>query len=139
MPVWLRRIVLAPHNLTVLRWLVQGPQPTCAPAQKSVINRIWLLLSASDRLIMMIGPSGLLLVVPHLPMCCLSFSFMGGVVKKYITKLGCETYFCKVTYSAPLEMLLHSKHCHVNYSTLLNLAGGNWNWNWTMNWDFSHT
>jgi hypothetical protein len=27
---------------------------------------IWLLLGASDRLIMMIGPSGLLLVIPHL-------------------------------------------------------------------------
>jgi hypothetical protein len=43
MPVWVRRIVLAPNNLTVCGWLVQGPQPTCAPAQKSVINMIWLL------------------------------------------------------------------------------------------------
>jgi hypothetical protein len=29
---------------------------------------------------------------------------MGGVAKEYITKLGCEKYFCKVTYGAPLEM-----------------------------------
>jgi hypothetical protein len=41
----------------------------------------------------MIGPGGLLLVVPHLFICCPSFSFMGGVAKEYITKLGCEIYF----------------------------------------------
>jgi hypothetical protein len=40
----------------------------------------------------MIGPGGLLLVVPPL-ICCPSFSFMGGVAKEYITKLGCEKYF----------------------------------------------
>jgi hypothetical protein len=31
---------------------------------------------------------------------------MGGVAKEYITKLGCEKYFDRVTYSALLEMLL---------------------------------
>jgi hypothetical protein len=40
-------------------------QPCCAPAQKSVINRIRLLFSVSDRSIIMIGPGGLLLVVRH--------------------------------------------------------------------------
>jgi hypothetical protein len=30
---------------------------------------------------------------------------MGGVAKEYITKLGCEKYFC----GAQLEMLLHRK------------------------------
>jgi hypothetical protein len=31
---------------------------------------------------------------------------MGGVAKKQKTKLGCEKYFCRVTYWAQLEMLL---------------------------------
>jgi hypothetical protein len=39
------------------------------------------------------------------PICCPTFSFMGGVAKEYLTKLGCEKYFQRVTYWAPLEML----------------------------------
>ncbi len=40
------------------------------------------------------------------PICCPSISFIGGVAKEYITKLGCEKYFrSRVTYWAPLEML----------------------------------
>jgi hypothetical protein len=53
----------------------------------------------------MIRAAGLLLVIP-LPVFCPSFSFMGGVAKEYKTKLGCEKYFGRVTYLAPLEMLL---------------------------------
>jgi hypothetical protein len=64
--------------------------------EKSVINMILLLLSVSDRSIIMIGPGGLLLVVPA-PICCPSFILMDGVAKKYITKLGCEKYFWRVT------------------------------------------
>ncbi len=41
-------------------------QHRCAPPKKSVINMIELLLSVSDWSIIMIGPDGLLLVVPHL-------------------------------------------------------------------------
>ncbi len=44
------------------------------------------------------------------PICCPSFSFIGGVAKEYITKLGCEKYFRRVTYWASLEMLLDN-HC----------------------------
>jgi hypothetical protein len=40
----------------------------------------------------MIGPGGLLLVVPQ-PICCPSFSFMGGVAKEYITKLDVKNIF----------------------------------------------
>jgi hypothetical protein len=40
------------------------------------------------------------------PICYSSFSFIGGVAKEVITKLGCEKYFCRVTYWAPPEMLL---------------------------------
>jgi hypothetical protein len=38
------------------------------------------------------------------PICYPSFSFIGGVAKEYITTLGCEKYFCRVTYWAPLEL-----------------------------------
>jgi len=40
------------------------------------------------------------------PIFCPSFSFMVGVAKEYTTKLGCERFFLRVTYWAPLEMLL---------------------------------
>ncbi len=71
-------------------------------AKKSVI---YMPLSVSDWPIIMIGPGGLLLVVPR-PICCPSFSFIGGIAKEYITKLGCENYFRSITYRAPLEMHL---------------------------------
>jgi hypothetical protein len=45
----------------------------------------------------MICPGGLLLVVPH-PFAVPGFSFMGGVAKEYITKLGCEKYFHRIPY-----------------------------------------
>jgi hypothetical protein len=67
------------------------------PAENSVINMIKLLLIVSDWPIIMICPSGLLLVVPHLFSLPIS-SFMGGVAKEYITKLGCEKYFHRITY-----------------------------------------
>jgi hypothetical protein len=69
----------------------------CAPAEKSVINMISLVLSVSNLPIIMIRPGGLLLVVPHLfalPVSVLWF----GVAKEYIIKLGCEKYFCGFTY-----------------------------------------
>jgi hypothetical protein len=45
----------------------------------------------------MIGPGGLLLVVPHLFVVPVSLLWV-GVAKKQITKLGCEKYFGRVTY-----------------------------------------
>ncbi len=45
---------------------------------------IWQLLSVSDWRIIMIGPGG------SRPCCYPSFSFMGGVARKQITKLGCK-------------------------------------------------
>ncbi len=65
MPAWLRKMVLAQHNCTVCGgW--RNAQGRCAPAQKSVISMISLLLSVSHWPIIMIGPGGLLLVVHHL-------------------------------------------------------------------------
>jgi len=37
------------------------------------------------------------------PICYL---ILGEIAKKQITKLGCEKYFCRVTYWAQVEMLL---------------------------------
>ncbi len=65
LPVWLRQMVLAQHNSAGCRGWRKARQ-RCAPAKKSVINMIWLLLSVSDRPITMIAPGGLLLVIPHL-------------------------------------------------------------------------
>jgi hypothetical protein len=39
---------------------------------------------------------------------------MGGVAKEYITKLGCEKYYHRVTYLAPLEMLLPIRNHEAN-------------------------
>jgi hypothetical protein len=63
--VWLKKTVLAQHNCTVCGrvWrLVKGTATT----KNSVIYMIWLLVTVSDWPIIMIGPGGLLLVVPHL-------------------------------------------------------------------------
>jgi hypothetical protein len=57
-------------KLSMLLWLVKGTAVICTR----------------------IGPGGLLLVVPP-PICCPSVSFMGGVAKEYVTKLGCENIF----------------------------------------------
>jgi hypothetical protein len=45
----------------------------------------------------MIGPDGLLLVIPHIFAVPVSVLLV-GLPKKYTTKLGCEKYFCRVTY-----------------------------------------
>jgi hypothetical protein len=58
------------------------------PAQKSLIDMIWILLLFHCPIIM-IGPGGLLLIVTTYLLC--QFQFYGwGVAKEYITKLGCE-------------------------------------------------
>jgi hypothetical protein len=59
--------------------------------------------NVSDCPIIMIGPGGLLLVVPHLfavRVLLSEFQLVSwvGVARKKITKLGCEKYFCWVTY-----------------------------------------
>jgi hypothetical protein len=43
---------------------------------------IWLLLSIFDWPIIMIGPHGWFAISSPSPICCPSFSFMGGVAKK---------------------------------------------------------
>jgi hypothetical protein len=52
----------------------------------------------------MISPDGLLLVVPLFPAPV--SVLLVGLAKEYITELGREQYFRRVTYWAPLEMLL---------------------------------
>jgi hypothetical protein len=85
----------------------------CQWAQQSVTPAI-------DWLDSLIGPGDLVLVVSHLCQVPV-FSFMRGVGEKK-TKLGCEKYFCKVTYWAWLEMLLRSielsrKHWWIDHGT----------------------
>jgi hypothetical protein len=55
------------------------------------------LVLVYDWSIIMIGPGGLLLEDLS-PICNPRFSFLSRVVKKENPKLGCEKYFCRVTY-----------------------------------------
>jgi hypothetical protein len=54
----------------------------------------------------MIGPGGLLLVIPTYFAVLFSTNFMGEVAKMLITKLGCEKYFGRFTYPLPLVGML---------------------------------
>jgi hypothetical protein len=72
--------------------------------QTRVINNIWLVLPLSDWPIIIIGSSGLLLVVSHL-FAVPVLDLWVRLKNKWITKLGCEKHFCRVTCWAPLEML----------------------------------
>ncbi len=61
-------------------------------------------LSFSDRSNLMIGPGGLLLVVPHV--CSLVTVLLVGLAKKKTLKLRHLILLSRVTYGAPEEMLL---------------------------------
>jgi len=84
-------MILAQHNCVGGCGRYKAQQP-CAPAKKSVINMIYLLLSVSDWPIIMIGPGGFLLIVPH-PFPVPVSVLLVVLQKEYITKLGCEKYF----------------------------------------------
>jgi hypothetical protein len=60
------------------------------PQKKSVINGIWQLLSVSNRSIIMIGPSGLLLVVPHIYALPVSVLWLG------LQKINNKTWMWKI-------------------------------------------
>jgi hypothetical protein len=81
-------------GLSIIAYLVCGgwwkAEGHCAPTQKSVINWIWLLLSVSDRPIIMIGPGGLLSVVPHL------FAVPVSVYCRGCKKANNETWMWKI-------------------------------------------
>jgi hypothetical protein len=65
----------APNSCS-LPWMVKA-QHSCVPPKKSVINWTWLRLSISDWLIIMIGPGGLLLVLPTYIQFQLQFYWWG--------------------------------------------------------------
>jgi hypothetical protein len=90
--------------------------------EKRVINMISLLLLVFDWPIMMIDPGGLLLVV-WTYFQSLRKSLMGGVPKKWITKLGCEKYFSGITYWALVAMLLHWLSWNFTWSADLSKSG----------------
>ncbi len=81
MPVWLRIISHVPCR----GWWR-------AHAENGVLNRIWLLLR---RLAHHNDWSTWFDISSPAPICCPSFSFMGGVAKEYITKLGWEKKFLR--------------------------------------------
>jgi hypothetical protein len=69
MPVWLNKMVLAQHNCIACGGWYMAQQRRC--------DQTLLIRSVSDRPIVMIGPSGLLLVVPHLFAAVSQFQFYG--------------------------------------------------------------
>jgi hypothetical protein len=71
-------------------------------SKRSVINCTWLELSVSDWSIIMIAPSGLLLVVPTY----MQFYCWGCKKKKKRAKRRHLILLSRVTYWAPVEMLL---------------------------------
>jgi hypothetical protein len=72
----------------------------CAPAQNNVINMIWILLSVYDWPIIMIDPSGLLLIISHLFAIRVSV-FWVGLQKIKSLNLDVKNIFAR----------LHVKHC----------------------------
>jgi hypothetical protein len=102
-PVWLRKIVWALHCYTVRGGCELAHQRFAPATEKTVIKWCdWLLLSVSDW-------SKWFAITSLSPICSPSCgSFMGRVAQKWISTLGCEKYLCRVTYWAPLEMLLDS-------------------------------
>jgi hypothetical protein len=103
-----------------LHTIVHVGCPDCALAEKSVINRIWLLLSISNWSIIMIDCSRWFAISSSPRASLLSqFQFDRWGLQKRVhkLKLGCEKYFGRVTYWAPLEMLLEHKNQTSSSST----------------------
>jgi hypothetical protein len=67
--IWLKKMVLAQHNCTICSGWQNAQQCTC---RKECDKYDLTAAGVSDWLIIMIGPGGLLLVVPDL--CAASFS-----------------------------------------------------------------
>jgi hypothetical protein len=92
------------HIFARLSWLVKNMATMCTCRKEcnrydlTIVKCFWLAHHKdSSRWFAIISPP---------PICYPNFSFMGGVAKKCITKLGCEKCFCRVTYWTPSEMLL---------------------------------
>jgi hypothetical protein len=95
--VWLRKMVWAK---VMLPWLVvKGASALwkCNKYDLTATQCFWLAYHNDCSKWFAIRPP---------PICCPHFGFTGGVAKQYITKLGCEIYFRRVTYWALLEMLM---------------------------------
>ncbi len=99
----------APNSCSWL-WLVKA-QHSCAPPKKSVINWRWLRFSISDWLIIMIGPGGLRFVVRTHMQFQLQFYWWG--CPKKTDKLRHLILLSRLTYWAPVEMLLHRYLIHL--------------------------
>jgi len=93
MPVWLRKLVFLLHVCSVSwgGWYKRAAKVVHL-LEKSVINMMWLLVPVFDWWLIMIGPGGLLLVVP---ICLQSpFQFNGWGCKK----VGNYTWMWKIVF-----------------------------------------
>jgi len=94
---------LGSANSCRLPWLVKGSAPLCTC--KKECNKYDLTAAQCFWFAHHNDWSRWFVISSPPPICCPSFSFIGGVANEYITKLGCEKYFLRVTYWAPLAML----------------------------------
>jgi len=101
--------------LLALSWLVKNMATMCTCRKEcnrydlTIVKCFWLAHHKdASRWFAIISPP---------PICYPNFSFMGGVAKKCITKLGCEKCFCRVTYWTPSEMLLL-----MDYKSIVNFC-----------------
>jgi hypothetical protein len=94
---------LAQHNCALLPWLVNGIaglficRKKCNKDHLTAAQCFWLAHHNDWSRWFSISSPPLI--------CCPSFGFIGEVAKEYITKLGCEKYFLRVTCWALLELL----------------------------------
>jgi len=77
--------LLSPQAFTMFAVAGNMPGHAIYPAEKSIINMIWLLFSVFDWSIIMISPGGLLLVVPHVVAVLVSV-WWAGLQKSKLTK-----------------------------------------------------
>jgi hypothetical protein len=94
MPVWHRKVVLAPHNRASCRgwWkALRTCRKQCNKCDLTAAQCFWLAYHNDTSRWFAISSAPLV--------CCPTFSFMGELAKEYKTKLGCEKYFRRVTHT----------------------------------------
>jgi hypothetical protein len=119
MPVWLRKLVFLLHVCSVSwgGWYKRAAKVVHL-VEKSVINMMWLLVPVFDWWLMMIGPGGLLLVVPICLQSPFQFNEWGCKKVGNYTWMW-EIVFWRVAYSAQVGMLIVFRFVEHSYLSFL--------------------
>jgi hypothetical protein len=93
---WMRKMVLAQHNSAVCGGWWKGAttvwtrREECNKYDPTAAQCFWLAHHNDWSRWFTISSSP--------PICYPNFTFMDGVANKYITKIGCENYYCRFAY-----------------------------------------